>query len=493
MGQAIPGQEKPQAVQDKMTFRRAMRLCPTDKDIFAITLDAGDRLSASLKALKDESKAHLVLTSEDGRSQLRPPNDSEQTLRSFEFTRDETGSRTVALAVLNPDSEETNYDLDLVLRPACHKTDLEFEPNDSPPEARDLSEAQNVDKQKLSGLKLCPGNDDYFATTLLDGESIFAFVTPSQGEEEEEKESDQSDKPSLILEITDEAGNVLRRGGMSGEGRVATLLDPGAGRYLIRVSGDANFEGRYDLIVETIPACPEGNDVYDRDGKNNNSVLNATLLAPPEPQQGGAAPGGGAPQQPPNAPAYTQPLLARICAGDVDFYRIPIQGEDPLVITSTFDHEKGDIDMILLDAAGQEEKARAEASSKDANGEAISIKPEADVTEVTLRVEAKSDADNFYLLRIQNPQPNDDQQDQNDEEKNEDDKEEKNDEKNDDKEEEKNEDKKEKKNEEKQPEPKKSEPFKDLLERMDRNDKNLEAEQARQKYRRLDDAGLEDY
>ena len=45
--------------------------------------------------------------------------------------------------------------------------------------------------------------------------------------------------------------------------------------------------------------------------------------------------------------------------------------------------------MILLDAAGQEEKARAEASSKDANGEAIPLmKLEADVTEVTLRLEA---------------------------------------------------------------------------------------------------------
>ena len=82
-----------------------------------------------------------------------------------------------------------------------------------------------------------------FAPSSLDGEHLRIRAIPSQGEEEEEKDLEQSDKPSS-LEITDEAGNVLRRGGNVGRKcRVATPFDPGAGRYLIRIPRGREFRG----------------------------------------------------------------------------------------------------------------------------------------------------------------------------------------------------------------------------------------------------------
>ena len=56
------GKRSPKRFRIKTSFRRAM-IMPYRQRYLCYHTDAGDRLSASLKALKDESKAHLVLTS----------------------------------------------------------------------------------------------------------------------------------------------------------------------------------------------------------------------------------------------------------------------------------------------------------------------------------------------------------------------------------------------------------------------------------------------
>jgi hypothetical protein len=486
-----PGQEL--KGKDKETWRRSLRICSGEGDYFLVHLEPGDRLSAEIKALDEKSAVHVALYSSGGEKLLRPASEQATTLRALDFSRGANGAANVVVAILNPKGEEQAYDLSLVRRPACSRLDVEFEPNDTPQEAHDISEAESVEKREFTALKLCPANPDYFAVTLLEGESVFAFVSPSQGDDEEDSKEETDKAEGLDLAITDAEGKILRGGGVSGKGRVATLLDPGPGRYLIKISGVDDYEGRYDLIVKTIPACPEGNDTHDLEGRSNNSSAEATVLAPPAPPQGGG-PGAPAAQEPTPAPGYTHPMLGRICPGDVDYYRLPVEGENPTVVTITFDHGKGDLDMVLYDAEGTTEQARAAKSSEKSNGEALAIPPEADKRDVVLRVEAKDEGENFYLLRIQNPKPNEDSQDQ--EEKKDDKK--KDDKKKDDK---KKDDKKNEKPEEappkkEPPKKKESDPFKDLLDDLDRNEKNLEAERARrrhQKRRRQDDAGLEDY
>jgi hypothetical protein len=409
----VPGSEE--AAQDKLSWKRALLACPQDADWYAVRLEPGDRLSASLDASDGPAPLGLSLYAPGGTDQLRPPPDASELVTSLDLTAASMGGGDYLLQVSNPQSDEVPYGLEVQVRPACHRVEDHLEDNDT------RADAQDVTPGSIDGLKLCPGDPDWYAVTLAEGESLFIFASP-QGDEEEDddpEEGDAPEPPSLELAIYDGEGRPIADGAQAEAARVATLLDPGEGRYLIRVGGPITLETRYQLLVQVVPPCPDGDDGHeDNDIVEDGTDLMA-LMAP----EGGAGPGGQPGGPPGGQGGPPAPVLMRICPGDVDWLTLKSDPEAPTVVSLIFEHAKGDLAVRLTDETGVEVLQDIDLSSPEQNGESVGLPPEEEPKAYALEVRGKEDGENFYLLRLEQPkgdgdgdsQPNDEEQDPPDE------------------------------------------------------------------------------
>lgn len=426
-------------LRDVARARKQLFSCPDDDDWFALELAGGDRVELAATLPKDAGRLAFTVFAPDGERafELAP---SGERLR---FVVPDARAGRWAIQVQNVDLDEVSYGLEAVVRPACGKTEDHFEDNDSPLSAKTITPGPVPD------LKSCPGDEDWYALVLAEGESLFLYAQPDPPKEDEggdkkkkEEKKNEDKAPALELEILDETGTVRASGAPTGLARVSTLLTPGPGRYLIRVRGAATgfgpdgkepFEGRYALQAEIVPPCPEGDDRFE----NNDIPESATDF-----QQAAAPPGAegqpGAPQDPAGGmmpmpmPQQGAPpvVFARVCPGNADWWSFTSTGEKPEMITATFDHDKGDLDLFLFDETGTKEQSRSEVSTASQNGEVVALPldeallaqraakkkdpqnnaptpadPELSPTPRTwkLLVKGKGDAENFYLLRLDQP------------------------------------------------------------------------------------------
>lgn len=444
----------PQSGQPKDVARARKQLfsCPDDDDWFALELADGDRVELAATLPEGAGRLAFSVFAPDGGEafELKP---SGERLR-FVVPRERAGRW--AFQVKNVDLDEVSYGLEAVVRPACNKTEDHLEDNDSPLSAKTITPGPVPD------LKSCPGDEDWYALVLAEGESLFLYAQPEPPKEDDDKKkeakSDEDKAPALELEILDETGNVRATGAPTGLARVSTLLTPGPGRYLIRVRGAATgfgpdakepFEGRYALQAEVVPPCPDGDDRFEDNDIPESATDFQQASAPPEGQGQPGNPGDPAggmmpmPQPPQSGPPV---IFARVCPGDSDWWSFTSTGEKPEMITATFDHDKGDLDLILYDETGTKEQSRSEASSAAQNGEVVALpldeallaqraakkkdpqaqsnEPELSPTPKTwkLLVRGKNEGENFYLLRLDQPSggggdsgESDDSQDQEDE------------------------------------------------------------------------------
>ena len=370
--------------EDLLTWKRQLIACPDDTDWFRVELEEGDRLSAKLNAPADKGRLALSFLEPDGDRTLRPPPRSDRVLSSLEFTVGAGGQGAYLLRVENLGGEEVSYGLEVELRPACDRTDDHLEENDVPEQATDLTPGP------IQGLKICPEDPDWFAVVLAEGESLFVFASPRR----EEDAPEDAPSPTLELAILGPGAAVVARGAPMDTGRVSTLLDPGEGRYLIRVLGGPELEARYDLIVRVVPPCPEGDDGHE----DNDIVEDAVDLLAAAQQQPGP-PSAGAPQGGP-----PPPILLRVCPNDVDWFLLEGNPEAPTVVSAIFDHAKGDLSLALFDRRGVEKIAQSEPSSPVQNGESLPLPAVEEATTFGLRIRGVGSAENFYLLKLDQPQ-----------------------------------------------------------------------------------------
>ncbi len=452
---AAPGEEE--AALDELTWKRALLACPDNADWYAVRLEAGDRLEATLEVEDGPAPLGLSLHTPGGVRQLRPPEGQEALATHLELTTSAQGPGDYLLQVSNPQADEVSYGLEVVVRPACERVEDHLEDNDTRFAARDVTPGP------IDGLKLCPGDPDWYAVTLAQGESLFVFASPQGDEEEKEEEENQetdapaSAPPALELSLYDAEGSPISDGAPADASRVATLLNPGEGRYLIRVGGPQTLETRYQLLVQVVPPCPDGDDTHE----DNDLVEDATdLMALMAPDQGAGAQGGG------GAPPT---VLMRICPGDTDWLAVSSDPEAPTVVSFVFEHEKGDLAVRLTNPTGDEVLEEIDASSLEQNGESVGLPVEEEPVAYALEVRGKDNAENFYLLRMDRPKgggdgegeppedPEEDQEEQDDPP----------------------EDQKDQEDQEKPPEEKKEPepqtPMEDRLDKLDHNPKNLEA------------------
>lgn len=512
---AAPADGKP---KDVSRARKQLFSCPDDDDWFALELDGGDRVELAATLPKEAGRLAFTVFAPDGTQafELQP---SGERLR-FVVPAERAGRW--AILVKNVDLDEVSYGLEAVVRPACAKTEDHLEDNDSPLSAKMITPGPVPD------LKSCPGDEDWYALVLAEGESLFLYAQPEPpSEDEDQKKNEKNEKkdehkaPALELEILDETGNVRATGAPTGLARVSTLLTPGPGRYLIRVrsaatgfgtDGKEPFEGRYALQAEVVPPCPDGDDRFEDNDIPESATDFAQASAPPEGQGQGQPgnpqnpddpgdPAGGMMPMPPQPQQGGPPVIfARVCPGDSDWWSFTSTGEKPEMITATFDHDKGDLDLVLYDETGTREQSRSEVSASAQNGEVVALPldeallaqraakkkdPQAKTTEPELSptpktwkllVRGKGEGENFYLLRLDQPSggggdsgESDDSQDQENPEDQEDKK---------DQDQQDQKDQKDQSDKQDPQKPQEQNPLQEALDKLDKNPENLPARDA---------------
>lgn len=451
-----------------------MRLCPKNEDWFAVaTAKEGESVKVTAQLQLDEGTATLSLVDADGKTlaEGKPGKGGGQegvtTLEALAYKRP---LGKVYVRIAGTETVEAVYGLKIELVPPCPEREDKHEDNDTQTTAKDLAPGDH------DGLQLCPRDPDVYKVTVKAGESIVAHLSaePIAG------------TPEVVIQ--DASGKDLGRGVALEGGQIALALDPGPGSYFVVVRGaqDVETDAKYDLKVQVLPACPEGNDA-DEKNDTANDAKPFELAEAQAPPQGAPAPSG-----PPGAPPKPKQKLLRICPGDEDWFRIPIKPETPIhVVSIQFVHDKGDLELELFAADGKKALAESRASDKDKNGEAVPVPPPElrvpDPTDVLLRVSGKDkDTQNFYLLSARPLPPQNDKKDgeQNQDKKDQD--------KKDQDQQKPPQDDKDKKDQKKPEEPKKPEDQKrpdrsaveKEMEKQDKNQKNLEAEKAAQKARR---------
>ncbi|MCB9786801.1 MAG: tetratricopeptide repeat protein [Deltaproteobacteria bacterium] len=467
--------EPPPGAGDVLRWKRQLTLCPDDNDWFSIALGEGDRLSVKLTVPPDLGKVRLSLLAPGGGKQLRPPEGSDVDLDVLDYTVGQGEAGDYLIFVENVDGDEISYGLDVAVRPPCEKTEDQFEEND------DAEHAATLTPGPLDGLRICPLDEDWYGVTLAEGESLFMYVQLQPQGEGAEKDDEQAEgPPPLDLEVIGPDG-VVHAGAPAGKARVATLLTPGAGRYLARVVGPPTLEARYQLIVNVVPPCPEGDDQFeDNDGPEDAPDLAQSAQ--------GAPTAGGAPGQPVAPPQGAQgpppPMLLRICPGDPDWFSVTSTPDKPTVVTAVFEHAKGDLAMELYDESGTGEPlVRSDRSTVETNGEAVELPKSDEATTYKLHIAGVAGQENFYLLKLDQPQGGSGEQDQDQKDQDQKDQD-KQDQDKQDQDKQKPEDQKDQKDQ-KQPEPaqpnkeepKQQRPLEDALDKLDRNPQNLEAQE----------------
>jgi hypothetical protein len=445
-------------LEDRMRFQAQLFACPDDDDWYKVDANPGDRFVFRLTV--PEGGGRLVLRVHDAANRLLG-----EGLELRHTVPADAAPGPLFVSVTNPDLEEVSYGLGIEVRPACSSVEDVLEDNDA------LAAARTLTPGSLPDLKLCPGDDDWYAVELGEGESVFVYAEPEPPPKDEASatppasaaagaspavagtasglgavaaapapaegapfELDAFRVPTSSASATPGAEPAptpepLARGGQSGRARVATLLTPGPGRYVFRVHGRGDWEGRYALQVEIVPPCPEGDDRFEDNDLSEDATDFEAASAPEAPADGGAqdpaaAMSAAAAQQGPKV------VFARVCPGDVDWWQLSDDPAEkaPAVVGLTFDHAQGDLAMSLWDEKGVTELARSDASSpaqsaealplprpapppKGAAGQPASPAPGASASDAPaerrsfrLKVEANGGGQNFYLLRLDRPQ-----------------------------------------------------------------------------------------
>ncbi len=307
-----------------------LRLCPDDDDWFAITLVAGDTLSAAIDFDGEAANLNLYLFDDQG-SLL-------DVSASSSATREEVGWTTavaaeVALRVATSDSIAAAYVLTVSIENAADgdaeeadwveiaeiETEKELEPEDTclddAFEPNDTKEtAADIATIPYEGLVLCPENDDYYAITLAEDDFIAVdlLFTHSLG--------------NLDLYIYKPDGSLLQTHVSETDNENANFWVTQPGRHLIRVLSRVGEGNVYDLSVTIQPSQLCEDDTFEE----NDSLAAAAAIS-----------------------AGDHPGL-KLCGYDVDWYAYDMPAQSGLQIDVSFSHADGNIEALLFDASHNE-------------------------------------------------------------------------------------------------------------------------------------------
>ncbi len=211
------------------------RLCPGNGDWFKVPLLPGQGLKAAVQTKVDLGSSEVTLDILDPSGAVLSKGAAAKEGMAARLAYAPGGE--VLVRLVGAADTEADYQLQLEILPPCAERDDPFEDNDQALQANPLD--SEMLSKPLEGLQLCPGDDDWYAVDLKEGESLFVDLSASV-----EGLPDAADLAGqLTVEVFDEKGQVwgqavggaIKTGGSVA--RTVAVLAPPPGRYRVRVTG----------------------------------------------------------------------------------------------------------------------------------------------------------------------------------------------------------------------------------------------------------------
>ena len=294
-------------------------LPPEVEAIDSIEAESGKQVAFVVEATDpDDDPVTVVVESE-----LPAGAKFEQGSKKFTWT---PGPSHVGKSVyLSFDVSDGNYHVKLMVNILVKQTsvgcgDDDFEPNNTPEQATQVSDGTFANLS-ICDTELSPIDQDWFKLLLEKGEQIEVTLTSDH----------ELGNLDLPVYTSSNLSSPAFYSPMDGDVEKITYTAPSAGIYYLRVVGTESWKYQvpYSLVIKH-----QAQAGCTADSKEpNQSKSNATSLA-----------------------AYLDgtPLSGlTICAGDVDYFELPLTTGDSVIATIEFNDEEGDLDLRLEDAGGQ--------------------------------------------------------------------------------------------------------------------------------------------
>lgn len=286
-----------------------LNVCLGNEDFYAVQLAAGDVITVDLSFSHAEGDIEISLRGPSGTVLASGATSTDNERITWTAATSGTYVIRVWLYADAGSVPGNTYSMQIAITspppPMCVPD--RFEPNDTAPAATSLSPGSQPN------LTAC-GDDDWYAYNLRLGDQLTVNLTFSHAEGD------------VDVLLQNPAGVEVARASSASDNETLTHTVANAGVhrlrvYLFRDTGTQPGNG-YAMNVSAVASC-----FTDRFEPNNTQATARALTAG----------------------AYSD-LAA--CPGDDDFYALSLTAGVPVSVNLAFSHVEGDIDMVLLDAAG---------------------------------------------------------------------------------------------------------------------------------------------
>ena len=444
-----PPDGSPQTLELDSSYKATVSkrwLCTDDKDYFVHQASTGTRLSAKLRAGEQGDPPELQIQGID----------VEVVDNGIQKTLVEDSRIMFVVQRERSLAAPTEYGLDLLALPPCEKLD--------PYRRAEGAGMQQIDETSDYLARICPGDTDLYLTELEEGERLVVFVdTLDPPQQPQGQGSAPGQKPpaqaarvpgqptqvNLTVSIGDSLGTELARGSSRNGRTLAVGKALAAGAHLIRVQpivAQNGIELPYWITVKKLKDCPRDNldESAGAETQANNRPDDASELAP-------------------DARADR---LGRSCGIDPDWYQVQPDEEKDTAVEVLMAAPRNN--LLVQGYAGDDVKRPNAKTTPLPNGFSVQIEKKKEVARVFIRGRGP-ETDVVYVVwhGIQNP-GNSSQ-----------------DPKSDESEQDQQQDQSQDSEPQPQPESAQKDPLEQLLQNMDKNPKNLEAERAKRKMMHL--------
>lgn len=293
-----------------------LKICPANVDYFRMNIPANNKLSAILSYTEANGGLEMhLLDSGENLLVTGQRNTDEVFLESDVFTQ----SQDVYLRVraYNADAQVTNsYSLLAVREEFVQCNDDNFEPNDTP------SDAKTVSEQDYPGLACC-GDPDWYKIDLNTGDKLEVLIEFTQ--QDGDLDLWVFDSATALGGGTLSCDNALGCGITETSNEEVTVESiPADGTYYIAVGPYQNAKNTYDM---TIVVTPQTQTCQDDADEENDDPINGTGIFT----------------------TSTKPDQV-LCPADEDWYWVYLYEGQTVVVDLTFIHANGDLDLKLYDS-----------------------------------------------------------------------------------------------------------------------------------------------
>ena len=287
-----------------------LRSCAGDDDWFGVWLESGGILDVSV--LFDDGEGNIDLRVVEPGGAVVASSLSTTSDESISWSAATTGLHAARVTLAAEDGlvPGNAYDLEISVTPPC--VDDGFEDNDSQLTAAALSTGATT------GLGACPLDDDYYAVPLLVGDELHVDLGFDHAE------------GNIELEVLDPSYNLVAAAySVTDDEAVGPIVAAADGVHLIRVflgaDGGALLGNTYSILVDVLPIS---SICFDDFSEENDSALTATPVS-----------------------SGPYPSLMS-CDADEDWFAVSLLTGDELTVDVFFNDAEGDIDVELIDPAG---------------------------------------------------------------------------------------------------------------------------------------------